>query len=118
MKSKENTSIDFSKELEYAMKVTKDQPSPKMERIKPLIPSIIACLKETDASTEKWLFYKSKSSQKNQVAPKPFREFPLLLGICLIFKNFELELEIFHLGLGRISIRPYETHAVFQSKFF
>jgi hypothetical protein len=53
MKSKENTSIDFSKELEYAMKVTKDQPSPKMERIKPLIPSIIACLKETDASAEK-----------------------------------------------------------------
>jgi hypothetical protein len=53
MKSKENTSFDFSKELEYAMKVTKDQPSPKMERIKPLIPSIIACLKETDATGEK-----------------------------------------------------------------
>ncbi len=55
---------------------------------------------------------------KNQVAPNPFLEFPLLLGICFMFKNVELELEIFHVGLGRISIRPYETHAVAQSKFF
>jgi hypothetical protein len=46
------------------------------------------------------------------------REFHVLLGILLMLKNDELELEIFHVGLGRISIRPYETHAVIQSKFF
>ena len=50
MKSKESKSVDLSKELEYAMKVARDQPSPKMERIKPLIPSIIASLKNTGSS--------------------------------------------------------------------
>jgi hypothetical protein len=55
---------------------------------------------------------------KKSSCTEAVREFPVLLGILLMLKNDELELEIFHVGLGRISIRPYETHADIQSKFF